>query len=213
MIVRPSRSRFAIRKWASAWAAICGRWVTTRTWWSRERPQAPADRVGRPPADPGVDLVEDERRRVVGGGEDLLDRERDAGQLAARGDLREGARRLARVGREPEDDLVGAGGVEGDRVAVELDRRLVGPAAAGRRRPRTRRPGSRGCAAPRRGAAEPLGRARRARDSVRGGERDHGEQPRVVGLAPGALAGQALRRSISAAARSPCAMTAASSSP
>ena len=33
--VRPSRSRFAIRKWASAWAAICGRWVTHRTWWRR----------------------------------------------------------------------------------------------------------------------------------------------------------------------------------
>ena len=37
-----------------------------------EAPQAPPDRVGAPTADPGVDLVEDERRRRVGLGQDRL---------------------------------------------------------------------------------------------------------------------------------------------
>ena len=49
--VRPSRSRFAIRKWASAWAAICGRWVTHRTWWRRASAQRlrPIGSALRPP--------------------------------------------------------------------------------------------------------------------------------------------------------------------
>ena len=59
------------------------------------------------------------------GGQDLLDRERDPRQLAARGDPRQRSGRLTGIGREAVDDLVDAGGVEGDRVAVELDRRLV----------------------------------------------------------------------------------------
>src|SRR5258706_3808599 len=49
--VRPSRSRFEIRKWASAWAAIWGRWGTTRTWWSRASAQRlrPTGSPVRPP--------------------------------------------------------------------------------------------------------------------------------------------------------------------
>ena len=90
-----------------------------------ERPQAPPDRIGAAAADPRVDLVEDERRRVVGLGQDLLDRERDPAHLAAGRDPGERPRRLAGVRGEQEDDLVDAGRVERDRVAVELDRGLV----------------------------------------------------------------------------------------
>ena len=73
-----------------------------------ERPQAPPDRVRAPAADARVDLVEDERRRLVGLGQDLLDGQRDARQLAARGDPGQRPRRLARVRGEAVDDLVDA---------------------------------------------------------------------------------------------------------
>ena len=50
----------------SAKAATWGRWVTTSTWWlPAEGGQGPAHRHGRLAADPGVDLVEDQRRRVL----------------------------------------------------------------------------------------------------------------------------------------------------
>ena len=89
-------------------------------------------RVGAPTADAGVDLVEHERRRLVGGRQDLLDRERDPAQLATRGDPAQRPGGLARVRCEPEDDLVDAGRVERDGVAVDFDRRFVraGRAAA-----------------------------------------------------------------------------------
>ena len=97
-------------------------------------PEAPADRVGAPAADARIDLVEHERRRLVGLGEDLLDRERDPGQFAARRDPGECPGRLARVRGQSIDDLVDPRGIERDRVAVELHRRLRGtgdPSAQG----------------------------------------------------------------------------------
>ena len=95
-----------------------------------QRPQAAPDRVGAAPADARVHLVEHEGRRRVRLGEDLLDRQRDARQLAAGGDPGERAERLAGIRGEAIDDLVHAGGIEGDRVAIELHRRLPRPAAA-----------------------------------------------------------------------------------
>ena len=53
-------------------------------------------------------IVEHERRRLVRGGEDLLDRERDAAHLAAGRDPRQRPRRLAGVRGEAVDDLVDA---------------------------------------------------------------------------------------------------------
>ena len=61
-----------------------------------------------PAADAGVDLVEDERAARTVGGQHDLEREPDAGQLAAGGDLAEAARLGARVGREEQVDRVGA---------------------------------------------------------------------------------------------------------
>ena len=104
--VRPSRSRFAIWKWASAWAAICGRWVTHRTWCRRPRLHRlrPTGSALRPPIPVSISS-NTRRRRVVDLGEDLLDREGDPAQLAARRDLRERAaparRRSARSGTRP----------------------------------------------------------------------------------------------------------------
>ena len=92
----------------------------------RETPQAPPDRVGAAPADAAVHLVEDQRRRRVGLGQDPLDGEGDPGQLAAGRDLRERPRRLAGVRGEAIDDLVDAGRIEGDRIAIDLDGRLAG---------------------------------------------------------------------------------------
>ena len=182
---------------------------------TREGPQAAPDRVGAPPADPGVDLVEDEDGRVVGLGEDALDRQRDARQLAARGDPGERPGRLAGVRGEAVDDLVGAAGIERDRVAVELDRGLV----RARRAPPERdlehagreaeldqhlADGRRqGVPAGSAGGGQPRGRAATSASSARV-------------LAP--RVGRARRRgrasrSSSAAARSPWAMTSASPSP
>ena len=183
---------------------------------SGEGPQAAPDRVRAAPADPRVDLVEDEDGRLVGLGQDALDRQRDARQLAARRDPRERPGRLARVRGEAVDDLVGAARVERDGVAIELDRGLV------RRRPR-RRPSatsktpagkpSSSSTSPTAVGERVAGRPSRLRQGA-GRRRDRGRAaPR-----PRARAGRAPRRgrasrSSSAAARSPWAMTSASSSP
>src|SRR5581483_3643162 len=70
--------------------------------------QHAADRVRGLPADPGVDLVEDERLAACNRG----DRERDAAELAAGRGLGERAEREARVRADEEDRLVGAGRAE-----------------------------------------------------------------------------------------------------
>ena len=64
--------------------------------------EAPADPIGHPPADPGVDLVEDEDHPRVGLAHGLLDGEKGPRELAPGGDLAQRARRLAGVGREAE---------------------------------------------------------------------------------------------------------------
>ena len=154
----------------------------------REGPQAAPDRVRAPTADPRVDLVEDEDRRVVGLGQDALDRQRHARQLATRRDPGQRPGRLARVRGETIDDLVDAARIERDRVAVELDRRLVPsghpPAEpdledAGREakvaQDVTDRGGQRGA------GRGPGGRKGRRRGS------DLVEQRRILALAPGTL--------------------------
>ena len=97
-----------------------------------EGPQAPPDRVRAATADPRVDLVEDEDRRLVRLGQDALDGQGDPRQLPARGDPRQRPGRLAGVRGEAVDDLVDPAGIEGDGIAVELDGGLVvrGGAAA-----------------------------------------------------------------------------------
>ena len=90
-----------------------------------ERPQAASDGVRAPAADARVDLVEHEDGRVIRFGQHALDGQRHARQLAARGDPRERPGGLAGVRGETVDDLVGAAGIERDRIAVELDRGLV----------------------------------------------------------------------------------------
>ena len=48
-----------------------------------EQPEAPTHRIRAAAANARIDLIEDQRRGRVGLGKDLLDRQRDARQLAA----------------------------------------------------------------------------------------------------------------------------------
>ena len=74
----------------------------------RQPRQPLADRVGDRAADPGVDLVEDQRRRRAAVGERHLQRQQEARQLAARRDLHHRPRPRAGIGAHPELDLVDA---------------------------------------------------------------------------------------------------------
>ena len=67
-----------------------------------------AHRRGRGAADADIDLVEHQRRHRVGALENDLEREQETGELAARGDARQRARRHARIGRHLEMDTVDA---------------------------------------------------------------------------------------------------------
>ena len=70
-----------------------------------EPPEQSADRVRRLAADPGVDLVEDERVAAGHG----RDGERDPRELASRGCLRDRRERQSRVRADEEDGLVASG--------------------------------------------------------------------------------------------------------
>ena len=97
---------FSTQKWRSASAAICGRCVIVITCARSDEPlEDAADGVRGLAADAGVDLVEDER--LAAG--DRRDRERDAGELAARRGLGDRAERQARVRADEEDRLVATG--------------------------------------------------------------------------------------------------------
>jgi hypothetical protein len=84
-------------------------------------PQEPPDRVGRAPADSGVDLIEDQRRRVVGAGKHGFQGKRDARHLPAGRDARQRPRRLAWIRREQERDGVRARFVERGIVQADVE--------------------------------------------------------------------------------------------
>ncbi len=114
-------------------------------------------------ADPGVDLVEDERRHRVGAGQHHLERQHHPGQLAARGALGERPRR--RRPRWPP-------------AAARRRRRRRGRSAPRARRPPARRGRRAGPRRPPPGrAASPAGRARRS-PGRRGAGRRRAERPR-----------------------------------
>ena len=103
--------------------------------------QALADRAGDRAADPAIDLVEDHRARTTGFSQRDLEREDEARQLAAAGDLGQRAERRAGVGRNLELDAVDTGGTRlGLRSAVRKPCRS--PASAGEARPRRPHPAS-----------------------------------------------------------------------
>jgi hypothetical protein len=130
------------------------------------------------------------------------------------GDAGERPGRLAGVRGEAEHDLVDPARVEGERVPVDLHGRLVVL-----RRPATEPDLEHTGREPELDedrvdcAAESRRRRTTRRREIRRGRGDLAEQPCVVRLAHGALVVEARSRSASAAARSPWAMTAASSSP
>ena len=93
-----------------------------------ERAQLGADRRGNRAADAGIDLVEDHARHLVQAQRGDLDRQRDARQLAARGDLAQRARRLAGVGGHQEIRALGAIGVRRLRVGHGVQRDFETPA-------------------------------------------------------------------------------------
>ncbi len=68
----------------------------------RQAREALADRVGDRAADPGVDLVENQRRRGAALGEGNLEREEKAREFAARGDLHQRPRPRAGIGLHAE---------------------------------------------------------------------------------------------------------------
>ena len=124
-----SSPRLTTRKCGSANAATCGRCVTHSTCRRvAQRLQQPADGRGDGAADARVDFVEDQRGHVAHFARHDLDRERDARQLAARGDARERTERLLRMARDAELDVL---------EAVARRRRRAAPArleaAAGHR--------------------------------------------------------------------------------
>ena len=69
-------------------------------------------------ADVGIDLVEDEDRHGVLGGQDGLQGEHDTGELAAGSDGAKGFPGLARVGREEEVAIVEPGGTRGGGMVM-----------------------------------------------------------------------------------------------
>ena len=76
-------------------------------------PQLLAHHIAAAPADADINLIEDERGRLIGRGEDGLERQHDARRLAAGGDLGQRLERLAGIGRDQELHPVNAGRVEG----------------------------------------------------------------------------------------------------
>ena len=75
---------------------------------AREPREPHADRVGHRAADAGVDLVEHQRRRRAAVGQHDLERQQEARQLAAGGDLHQRPRPRAGIGLHPELDAVDA---------------------------------------------------------------------------------------------------------
>ena len=87
----------------------------------RQRPQLAAHHRTDAAADADIDLVEHERRHLVGGGQHAFQGEHQARSFTARGHLRQRLGGLAGIGRHQELDAVDAGGAE--RVALAVDRR------------------------------------------------------------------------------------------
>jgi hypothetical protein len=87
--------------------------------------QAAADRGGGAAADPGVDLVEHQRRRAVHPGEHDPQRQHDPRQLAAGGGPGQRPQRRAGVGGQLELDPVKALVAAGQAAAVDLQAVLV----------------------------------------------------------------------------------------
>ena len=114
---RPSRSGSGSRRAT----ATCGRWVMQSTWRPAASPaQALAHRPRRVAADPGVDLVEDQRALALAAGEPA-EREHDPRELAARGGVLERRGRHPRVGRDQQLDRLGAVGPEAVGMRLERD--------------------------------------------------------------------------------------------
>ncbi len=96
------------------------------------QPGQPAADLHRGPAShPGVDLVEDHRRYRVRAGQRDLERQHDPRQLPAGRAFVQRLRRRARVGDEPQLDLV-------DAVRARDDERIADPQRVGERRARPR---------------------------------------------------------------------------
>ena len=214
--VRPSRSRFSIRKWASAWAAIPGRWVTHRTWWRRASAQRlrPIGSALRPPmpvstsSKTSVGVSSTSARtcliasatRLISPPEAILASGRGGSpEFGASMNTTRSTPLASNASASPSSSTAGSSSSAGsppqgdvEHAVREAERHEHGPDVVGER-PCRRRPGDRQCRRGERhlapGAARP--RRRRASRSV--------SSPRS--------------RSASARARSPWAITAASSSP
>ena len=84
-------------------------------------PEALPQRRCVPAADPGVDLVEDEERRLVGRGQHDLQRQRQPAGLTSRRDSRQRPRRLSGVRCERERRTIGAMRADLDRIELDAE--------------------------------------------------------------------------------------------
>ena len=181
-------------------AAICGRWVMTKTWWhSATRRRFAATRLAVTSADAGIDLIEHQGRHLVQSREDGLEREHHAGKLAARGDAGERPRLEADVERDAELDRFRARRADlGERVERDLEAAAPARARAG-------------CRPPPRPAAQP--RPRAARTARRQGAPAPPAPPPPLSRGRGGRARLRSRTSSSSRARRPVAITSASVGP
>ena len=109
----PPATSFSSRKWASASEATWGRWVMQIDLAPlAQRPQPLADDPGRVAADPGVDLVEDERAGAGAALAEPAQRQHHPRELAAGGRVAQRRRLDAGVGRHPQLDRLAPAGAE-----------------------------------------------------------------------------------------------------
>ena len=108
VVTEPSLA-FSTTTWRSAYAATCGRWVTTSTWAeaARAASRRPTSTAALPPT-PAVDLVEDEGRHRAGAREGDLEGKHHPRELTARCALRQRSGLGTGVGRQQELHLVDA---------------------------------------------------------------------------------------------------------
>ena len=104
---------FSTTTWRSAYAATCGRWVTTSTWavLASSASRRPTSTAARPPT-PASTSSNTNVGTGTGAGERHLDGQHHPGQLATRGSLGERARGRTGVGGQLELHLVDPGRAE-----------------------------------------------------------------------------------------------------
>ena len=91
--------------------------------------QATTERLTRSPPEPSINLIKDQRPPLTRVTERLFKGERDATQLAARGDLRDGCGGLTSIRREEILNLIPAAAI--NKARHTINKWIVAPATTG----------------------------------------------------------------------------------